>query len=144
MKVVANVLFPLGFFFSNLLHILHSQTPFLKTPFKNPIKKKPLQETNCNNKCKNNKFKDEIKISLKTNQTKSKAMFGFVPCTLKKKIKNCKFIATCNQCFCNVSCNYFLSKVSIQVDLKFNGPIKQPLFLQCKLQLLPFLKLAFK
>jgi hypothetical protein len=38
-------------------------------------------------KCKNDKFKDEIKSSLKTNQTKSKAMFGFGPCTLKKKSK---------------------------------------------------------
>ncbi len=50
-------------------------------------------------------------------------MFGFGPCNLKKNSKNCRFVASCNQCFALQIAITSFSKVSIQVDPKFNEPL---------------------
>jgi hypothetical protein len=47
-------------------------------------------------------------------------MFGFRHCNLKRKSKNCRFVATCNKCIALQIAITSFSKVSIQVNPKFN------------------------
>jgi hypothetical protein len=64
--------------------------------------------------------------SKQTKQNQS-PMFGFGPCTLKKHLKNCKFLSVFAM---QVAITSF-SKVSIQVNPKFNGPVTILAMISC-------------